>query len=50
LTDFVKEPNKISSREVTPAAVYFNRRMFIRAGALAASAVATGMVYRRLNP
>jgi sulfoxide reductase catalytic subunit YedY len=35
---------------VTPAAVYFNRRMFIRAGVLAASAVATGMVYRRLNP
>jgi sulfoxide reductase catalytic subunit YedY len=46
----LKEPNKISSREVTPAAVYFNRRMFIRAGILAASAAATGMVYRRLNP
>ena len=35
---------------MTPAAVYFNRRMFIRAGILAASAAATGMVYRRLNP
>ena len=29
--------------------VYFNRRKFIRAGILAASAVATGLVYRRLN-
>jgi sulfoxide reductase catalytic subunit YedY len=46
----LKEPNKISSREVTPEAVYFNRRAFIRAGILAASAVATGVVYRHLNP
>jgi methionine sulfoxide reductase catalytic subunit len=42
--------NKISSREITDPAVYFNRRMFIRAGVLAASAVATGAVYRYLNP
>jgi sulfoxide reductase catalytic subunit YedY len=46
----LKDSNKISSREVTPADVYFNRRTFIRAGILAASAVATGLVYRRLNP
>ncbi len=46
----MKEPNKISNREVTPADVYFNRRTFIRAGILAASAVATGVAYRRLNP
>ena len=46
----MKEPNKISSREVTPAEVYFNRRTFIRAGVLAASALATGVVYRHLNP
>lgn len=46
----MKEPNKISAREITPPAVYFNRRTFIRAGILAASAAATGMVYRRLNP
>jgi methionine sulfoxide reductase catalytic subunit len=46
----LKEPNKISNREVTPADVYFNRRTFIRAGILAASALATGLVYRRLNP
>jgi len=42
--------NKISPREITDPAVYFNRRMFIRAGVLAASAVATGAVYRHLNP
>jgi sulfoxide reductase catalytic subunit YedY len=46
----LKEPNKIAGREVTPEAVYFNRRTFIRAGVLAASAVATGVVYRHLNP
>jgi sulfoxide reductase catalytic subunit YedY len=42
--------NKISPREITDPAVYFNRRMFIRAGLLAGSAVATGAVYRYLNP
>ncbi len=46
----MKEPNKIASREMTPAEVYFNRRTFIRAGILAASAVATGVAYRHLNP
>jgi sulfoxide reductase catalytic subunit YedY len=46
----LKDSNKISASEITPAAVYFNRRMFMRAGILAASAVATGLVYRRLNP
>ncbi len=42
--------DKILSREVTPRAVYFNRRNFVRAGLLAASAVATGAIYRKLNP
>jgi len=37
-------------REVTDPAIYFNRRKFIQAGVLAASAVATGMIYRHLNP
>src|SRR5208282_6656749 len=46
----LKEPNKISASEITGPAVYFNRRTFIRAGILAASAVATGLAYRRLNP
>lgn len=45
----MKEPNKISEREVTDPALYFNRRNFIRTGILAASAVATGAVYRQLN-
>ncbi len=42
--------NKISGEEITPPAAYFNRRSFLRAGILAASAVATGGVYRHLNP
>ena len=46
----MNEPNKISAQEITPPAVYFDRRNFIRAGILAASAVATGMAYRHLNP
>lgn len=46
----MKDENKILSREVTPPAIYFNRRNFIRVGILAASAVATGAVYRKLNP
>ena len=46
----MKEPNKISAGDITDPAVYFNRRTFIRTGIAAASAVATGLVYRRLNP
>ena len=46
----MKESNKISGDEITPPSVYFNRRNFIRAGILAAGAVATGVVYRKLNP
>ncbi|MGB8368425.1 MAG: protein-methionine-sulfoxide reductase catalytic subunit MsrP [Limisphaerales bacterium] len=45
----MKDPNKISASEITDPAVYFNRRTFIRTGILAASAAATGLVYRRLN-
>jgi sulfoxide reductase catalytic subunit YedY len=45
----LKELNKISAGEITDPAVYFNRRNFIRTGILAASAVATGLAYRRLN-
>jgi sulfoxide reductase catalytic subunit YedY len=36
-------------REVTPKPLYLNRRTFLRLGAAAASLVATGMIYRRLN-
>jgi sulfoxide reductase catalytic subunit YedY len=46
----VKDHNRILSREITPSALYFNRRNFIRTGILAASALATGVVYRKLNP
>jgi len=45
----MNDPNKILRDEITPPAVYFNRRNFIRAGILAASAVATGVIYRQLN-
>jgi len=45
----MKEPNKISPREITPPAVYFNRRTFIKTGIAAASVMATGLVYRKLN-
>ena len=45
----MNESNKISPREITPPALYFNRRNFIRSGILVASAMATGAIYRRLN-
>ena len=45
----MNEPDKTPAREITPASAYFNRRTFIQTGILAASAVATGLVYRRLN-
>jgi sulfoxide reductase catalytic subunit YedY len=45
----LKDSNKISASEITDPAIYFNRRNFIRTGILAASAVATGAAYRRLN-
>jgi sulfoxide reductase catalytic subunit YedY len=45
----LKAPDKIPPDAVTPAATFFNRRRFIETGILAASAVATGMVYRQLN-
>ena len=35
--------------EITPERVYFNRRAFMKAGILAATTAATGLVYRRLN-
>ena len=45
----MKNPRPIPSREITDSAVYFNRRRFMRAGILAASAVGTGLVYWRLQ-
>jgi sulfoxide reductase catalytic subunit YedY len=46
----LKDSNKISASEITEPAVYFNRRKFMQGGILAASAVVTGLIYRRLNP
>jgi methionine sulfoxide reductase catalytic subunit len=39
----------IKGSEITPESVYFNRRTFMRAGILAASAIATGAGYKLLN-
>ena len=46
----MNDENKKLAREITPPALYFSRRNFIRAGVLAATAVATGVAYRKLNP
>ncbi len=40
----------IPDHEVTPPELYFNRRRFLRAGAIAASTAATAAVYRWFNP
>lgn len=45
----MKTPLDSPHSEITPEHVYFSRRNFMKAGALAASVAATGWVYRRLN-
>jgi sulfoxide reductase catalytic subunit YedY len=45
----MKTPEKIPATEITPESTYLNRRMFIRAGIVAATALATGTLYRKLN-
>ena len=45
----MNELDKIPESEITEPAVYFNRRKFLQTGILAASAVATGAIYHRLN-
>lgn len=42
--------SEIPEQEITPPAVYFNRRFFLRAGAMAASTAATAALYRWFNP
>jgi sulfoxide reductase catalytic subunit YedY len=42
-------PKSPDSSEITPPNVYFNRRAFIKAAAVAASVGVTATVYRRLN-
>ena len=41
---------KIPEHEITPPALYFNRRRFLRGGIAAGSAIATAALYRRFNP
>ncbi|HVT90698.1 MAG TPA: protein-methionine-sulfoxide reductase catalytic subunit MsrP [Tepidisphaeraceae bacterium] len=41
--------NDIPSSEITDESVYFNRRTFMRAGIVAATALATGLIYRKVN-
>ena len=41
--------DNIRDSEVTPREVYLNRRAFLRAGLLSATAAGTGLLYRRLN-
>ena len=41
--------SKIPEAEVTPPELYFNRRAFMKGGVIAAGAVATGWLYRKLN-
>lgn len=45
----MKSPS-LPAGEVTPEHLYLDRRNFLRAGAAAASVVATGVVYKQLNP
>ena len=44
----IKKPDDIKSSEITDRKVYLNRRNFMRGAALAASALATGILYRKL--
>jgi sulfoxide reductase catalytic subunit YedY len=45
----IKRPEDIKSSEITDEKVYLNRRLFMRGVALAASATATGLLYRSLT-
>ena len=46
----IKKPSDIKPSEITDPKVYLNRRLFMRGAILAGSAVATGLIYRQLNP
>lgn len=45
-----KPDEQINASEITDYKVYLNRRNFMRGAALAASATATTLLYRKLNP
>jgi sulfoxide reductase catalytic subunit YedY len=44
------ERDRQLEREITPRALYLDRRALMRGGVIAASAAATGWLYRQLNP
>src|SRR5437867_6918062 len=46
----IKQSADIKSSEITDAKIYLNRRLFMRGAILAGSTVATGFIYRKLNP
>ena len=46
----IKKAADLKSNEITDQEVYLNRRLFMRGAVLAGSAVATGFLYRKLNP
>jgi sulfoxide reductase catalytic subunit YedY len=46
----IKKPADIKSSEITDPKAYLNRRLFMRGAVLAGSALATGFIYRQLNP
>ncbi len=50
MTMLIKKPEDIKSSEITDKRVYLNRRLFMRGAVLAATATATGLLYRSLNP
>lgn len=46
----MKTVPQVPDHEITPPHVYFNRRSFMRAGMVAATAIASGSLYRWFNP
>ncbi len=46
----MEQSNKLKASEITDKQVYLNRRLFVRGAVLAATASATGLLYRKLNP
>jgi sulfoxide reductase catalytic subunit YedY len=46
----IKKADEIKSSEITDKKVYLNRRLFMRGAVLAATTVATGALYKKLNP
>ena len=46
----IQKPSDIKSSEITDRKVYLNRRLFMRGAILAGTTVATGLIYRKLNP